>query len=127
MTGNELLKKATTILGLLNNAGEIANDAGDFSVRALALINLLLAENAVLDSRIRKTEHKVLAIDSLDDALELTEIVAQSVMPYGLASLLIMGEDDSLYLELRRAYAEARSNALRFGKAKIHGISEVYE
>ena len=126
MTARELTKAAYAVIGLINENGEPSGDTDDLSARALNLINILLAENAELDCRIRRTEHTVKSIGTLEDELDLCEIVSNGVMPYGLAFMLTLGEDDSLAEALRVRYAEARKNALKFGKAKAEPITEVY-
>ncbi len=127
MTGTQLVNSAYSLLGLINSQGAPSIDTDDLQTRALALINLLLAENSELDCRIRRIEHSVCTLDTLDSVIDMSDIVTESVLPYGLASLFMLGEDDGLASELGRAYSEARKSALRFGKAKISPITEVYE
>ncbi len=126
MTGNQLFSSALDICGLRKADGGFPTDIGDLTQRAPALINLLLAENSSLDARIRKEEHIVRSIQNLDQELEVTDAVAFFVLPYGLARLLMLGEDDEFALQMGAIYAEQQQKALAFGKAKIHSISEVY-
>lgn len=127
MTGKDLVNSAYSILGLLNSQGKPSVDTEDFEKRAPALINLLLAENSELDCRIRRTEHRVCRLDDINGVIDMSDIVMESVLPYGLARLFMLGEDDMLANELGKAYYEARKQALTFGKAKIAPITEVYQ
>ena len=126
MTGNDLYTASLDVLGLRQNQYNIPKDTEDLHAKALTLINVLLAENAEIDCRIRKMEHSVTQISSLDDNIEMSDIVLCSVLPYGLAFLFSLGEDDRLSADLNRLYSEAKAKAIRFGKAKIHPITEVY-
>lgn len=126
MTGKQLFEISLDLLGLKNENGDIPSDTDDLGSRALALINILLAENSILDSRIKRQEHTVRTLVSLDTELGVSDIVASTVLPYGLAALLMLGEDDGLADSMQRLYNEARINALKFGKAKAEPITEVY-
>ena len=126
MTGNELFENAVDICALRSSLTNVPTDIDDLKQRAPALINLLLAENSSLDCRIRRVEHQVLKIDSLDGQIPCSDIVASAVLPYGLARLLMLGEDDAFVVEVERLYAEAKLIAIRFGKAKHGVVTEVY-
>lgn len=126
MTGNELFTRALDLLGLRENDSSLPSDTGDLILRAVSVINITLAEISELDCRIRRVTHEVISINSLDDEIDCSDIVLASVLPYGVARLLMLGEDDSLAAEMKRLYDEARKNALTFGKAEIKPITEVY-
>ena len=126
MTGNQLYELSLDLLGLKGENGQITSDSEDLASRSLSLINVLLAENSSLDCRIKRCEHTVYRIDSLEDEIGFTDVVASTVLPYGLAYLLMLGEDDPLAISMQRLYEKARSEALRFGKAKAEPITEVY-
>lgn len=127
MTGTDIFNAALDLCALRSEDGGLPDDTADLSQRALAMINLLLAENSSLDARIRKEEHEVISISTLSDVLDVTDIVACSVLPYGLARLLMLGEDDELAERMKILYENARSSALRFGKAVTQEIEEVYK
>lgn len=127
MTCNELFEKALDICGLRGTEADVPTDTDDLKQRALSLINVVLAENSVLDCRIKKTEHSVLTVSSMDDSPEMSDIVLNTVLPYGLARLLVMGEDDELSDRISRLYSDSQEAAIRFGKAKSHEITGVYE
>ncbi len=126
MTGTEIFYTALDLCGLRKENGSVPSDAGDLSQRALGLLNILLAENSSLDARIRKEEHEVISISTLSDTVDVTDIVAAAVLPYGLARLMMLGEDDEFADRMKILYDNARNTALRFGKATVGGIEEVY-
>lgn len=127
MTGQKLFEKALDLCGLHKSEYDLPSDTLDLKSRAVSLINILLAENASLDSRIRRSEHVVKSINSLEDNLDCTEIVANAVLPYGLARMFLMGEDDALANQMAVLYENAKRTALSFGKAKHESILEVYK
>ena len=127
MTGKQLFEISLDLLALRSQGAELPCDTDDLSARALSLINVALAENSALDCRIRKTEHTVKSIDSLADEIDCGNIVLFCVLPYALARLLVIGEDDSLAATMNGLYEEAKRNALKFGKAKAEPITEVYK
>ena len=126
MTGNQLFEYAVDLCGLRSSATDLPADVSDLSLRAVSLINILLSENSSLDCRIRKCEHAVLKILSLDEDLPCSDILASSVLPYGLARLFMLGDDDGLANEMERLYNEAKNEALKFGKPKQRITTEVY-
>jgi len=126
MTGQQLFEKAIHLCGLGSPEADIPTDTADLQLRAVALINTLLAENSVIDCKIRKCTHRVYTINDLTDNILCSEIVAESVLPYGLARLFSVGEDSETAAEMGRIYAENRAEALKFGNAVIHPIKEVY-
>ncbi len=126
MTGNELLNLALDICGLRKEDGQIPEDVSDLKQRALAAINIVLAENAVTDCRIRKCEHKVASLSSLDDTIDCSAVIASSVLPYGVARLLMLNEDEAFARALGSVYESAQSSSLKFGRARVQSIEEVY-
>ena len=126
MTGRELFEAAMDVCGLRETDGSVPGDALDLEQRAPALINLLLADNAWLDSRIKKQPPQICVTEGLESVLDVSEIVARSVLPYGLAALLTAGEDDALCARLSAQYESARELALRSGRAAAEEITEVY-
>lgn len=127
MKAIKLYTASLDLIGIHNDGEKLPADTEDLKQRAVSLINTLLAENAVIDSCIRGVKTEILTINVLEDELTCSDIVASSVLPYGLARLLIMGEDDALSNELYRMYIASRDNARRFIKAKAHPIAEVYQ
>lgn len=117
---------ALDLCGLRDENSQLPNDTLDLQQRALALINTVIAENAVIDCRIRKIEHSTARITELEDVIDCCDIICGSVLPYGLARLMMLGEDDNLAADFNKLYNESRNSAIGFGKAFTHEITEVY-
>lgn len=126
MTGARLFDIALDLLSLKDASGNTPCDVDDLKARSLSLINVVIAENSLLDCKISRSEHEIKSIASLGDEINMTDAVVQTVLPYALARLLILGEDDALSSEMARLYLASRDNALKFGKSLPHPISEVY-
>ncbi len=126
MTGQEIFESALDLCGLRKNNSEIPMDVEDLQQRALTLLNITLSEISILDSKIKKDEHKVLNIKHLEDEVNCSDIIAFGVLPYGLARLMMIGEDDRLAADMNKLYLEMREHVIRFGKAIANPITEVY-
>ena len=126
MTGQQLLESALDLCALRETNGTIPSDSADLTQRAPALINVLLAENAWLDARISKTDLTLHTISALTDTVSVNALLAGSVFPYGLARLLMTGEDDAAAAKFGELYEAARAEALRSGRAVSESITEVY-
>ncbi|MBO4277493.1 MAG: hypothetical protein J5925_03735 [Clostridia bacterium] len=126
MTGQQLLESALDLCALRETDASIPADCADATQRAPALINLLLAENAKLDARVSGEEAEVHSITSLTDTVPACDLVAAGVLPYGLARLLLTGDDDYAAQKLGEMYETARANLLRNGHCESGSIEEVY-
>ena len=126
MTGKELMLYSMDLCGLLDENGEACNDTKDLQQRALSLINITLAENGILDCNIRKIKHSIPRIHRLDDPIDCSDVICYRVLPYGVARLMMLGEDDALAADFGRLYSQGQESAARFGKAVTHQIKEVY-
>lgn len=126
MTGLEVFNMALDLCGLRKDDRNLPSDTADLQARALNLLNITLAEVSALDCRIRKAKHEVLTVETVLDKLGCSDVIANSVLPYGLARLMMLGEDDSLAADFNKLYITAQKDALKFGNAKTHSIEEVY-
>ncbi len=127
MTGNQLFEASLDLLGLRNENAQAPSDTDDLKSRALTLINTALAEVSTLDCRIRRCEHTVKSIPSMESEIDCSDIVLHTVLPYAVARLLIIGEDEALAASMSRLCEEGKKGAIRFGKAKAQPIAEVYK
>ncbi|MBO5786484.1 MAG: hypothetical protein J6R45_04090 [Clostridia bacterium] len=125
MTVRELINSALSVIGLYGGDNPPC-DTADLDGRAIMLINVLLGELATLDCRIKREPPKIYSVSGFSDNLQTCDIISSSVLPFGLAALFALGEDDNLYLTLQSRYNAAKANALALGRAKAEPIREVY-
>ena len=125
MTVRELTDAAYAVIGLYEGAS-IKSDLSDYEARAITLINILLGEISVIDCRIKREPATISRVGAFTDRLPTCDIISSSVLPYGLAALLTLGEDDNVYLALLDRYNKQKASALTLGRAKAEPINEVY-
>jgi hypothetical protein len=126
LTGNDIFNTALDLCALRNTNGSIPADCEDLKQRAVGLLNLLIAENAYLDSLIKKQKIVISIITSLSDKIELSPLLTSVVLPYGLAFLLIQNEDSSTASFFRAKYESEKNRIQSQLKGVIQGITEVY-
>ncbi len=126
LTGNDVLNTALDLCALRNTNGTIPNDCEDLRQRAVGLLNLLIAENAYLDSLIKKQNIVISIITSLSDTIELSPLLTSVVLPYGLAFLLIQNEDAGSAAFFRAKYENEKAKIQSQLKGVIKEITEVY-
>ncbi|MEG2118257.1 MAG: hypothetical protein RRY76_03540, partial [Clostridia bacterium] len=86
MTGKELFSISLDLLGIKMPDGTIPQTAFDLQSRALPLINILLNQNAKLESLIKKIDTPPIRILTLDDTLKISDKIANRSLPFGLAA-----------------------------------------
>lgn len=126
MTGQALYELSMDILALRFPDGDIPVSCEDMTGRALGLINLLIAENAFLDARLKKTDPAVSPITALTDEIEQSTEIVSRAMPYGLAALLILNENATVASLLHGLYTAALNEISHTYGAGIAPIREVY-
>ena len=126
MTGQALYELAMDILALRFPDVDIPVSCEDMTGRALGLINLLIAENAFLDARLKKTDPAVNPITALTDEIGQSAEIVSRAMPYGLASLLILNENATVASLLHGLYTAALNEVSHSYGAGIAPIREVY-
>ncbi|PKM62396.1 MAG: hypothetical protein CVU97_05635 [Firmicutes bacterium HGW-Firmicutes-21] len=126
MTGSDIYYIALDLCSFRTKSGAVPPDCEDLTQRAVGLLNLLIAENAYLDSLIKKQGIVISSITSLSDTVELSPVLCAVVLPYGLACLLIYNEDAAAAALFKSKY-EGETLKIRAGlKGELKQITEVY-
>lgn len=126
MTGNDIYFIAMDLCALKTKNNTIPVDCEDLTQRALGLLNLLIAENAYLDSLIKKNNIVISTITALSDSVELSPILCAVALPYGLACLLIQSEDTNIATYFKNKYESERIKIKSELKGITKDITEVY-
>ncbi len=121
-TAREIYQKSLAILGIAENENTEA-----YLQRAPHLINLLLAENSELDEALKgkgaNSGGSTLQISSLTEPLGVEDVILFSLIPLGLAALLIQEEEPeraSFFMQLyQREKSALRARSLRGTRHKI--------
>lgn len=112
MTVSELMSNALALMSENLSNGAFFNDF------ALQDVNLLLADLFELENSLREEEDKLTAIPTVttfNDNLTYNDIVVRLIMPFGLARLFLLADDEYIkacgfeakYEELKKKYMQA--------------------
>lgn len=88
MTGNEMMKKALTLLGYTDSTGEISGEQR-FRSRALTVLNGVYSDLFYIKHR-----DGFVPLKNITDNIVLSERELNDVMPYGVAAFLAQSESD---------------------------------
>jgi hypothetical protein len=108
---------ATVAQTALDNALVLMDEVGstEYNTKALAAINMLCGELLrYSDTYTVATAGKrpvLTPITTLSSVVGIDDYLAQSVLPYGLASQLLLGSDDTKANFLQQRYEELRNRA----------------
>lgn len=85
-------------------------DTKEYEFRSIPILNVLRHELYPISDNFRGSEdgkRTVSAeIQSMEDEIDLDDVVAQGIMPYGLAAHLLLGEDNTKANFFAQRYAE---------------------
>lgn len=101
-TGQQVFDMAIHLMDEQNESSGATQttDTKEYQLRSVNLINVLRHECFPRSDTFRGGENGkrgiCAEITTLDDALDLDDAVAQGALPYGLASRLLLGENDVL-------------------------------
>ncbi|MBE6539207.1 MAG: hypothetical protein E7674_00510 [Ruminococcaceae bacterium] len=127
MTGEKLFEIALDLLNLRKTTGELPENCNDMRTRATNIINICLAECAPLNNLLQnRTDNAFLDITGLSETIPCDELLAVSVLPFGVAAYLCGDEDPVLSRLMENRYRTAYRNIQRASKAKIRPVTEVY-
>ena len=92
-------------------------DTKEYEFRSVPILNVLRHELYPISDNYKTRDdgkRSVSAeIQSLDDYIDLDDVVAQGIMPYGLAAHLLLGENDTMANYFSQRYSEMYASALR--------------
>lgn len=120
-TGTQALNAALAIMDELNNT--------EYNARAVYFINMLCdklypySDNYSVATNDRPVCPR---ITTLSDTLGIDDVLAQSVLPYGLASQLMLSDDSSQAANFESIFQERLAEARRQLPAEIAPIEDVY-
>lgn len=128
MTGKELYDLALQLLGFKNADGSENPDCMDLSSRAVSLTNILLAETLWLDRILKKDGEAVAEYLRTDrDEIACHSLLANGVLPYGLAALLVAEEDDRTYKIMYERYLLGIKELKEAAVGARHEIDDCYK
>ena len=111
-TGKDIFDAAITLMGEMDDNGNTDwTDTVEYKNRALNILNTLRGE-VYQYSDTYKTQKKNFPgrrpvcpiMESLDDEIGIDDVLAQTVLPYGLAAHLLLDENDNMASFFQRRY-----------------------
>lgn len=113
-TGQTIFDYAITLMGEMDDSGKTDwADTVEYKNRALNILNVLRNE-LYQYSDTYKTQKKNFPgkrpvcplMESLDDEIGIDDVMAQTVLPYGLAAHLLLDENDNMAAFFQQRYEE---------------------
>lgn len=113
-TGKDIFDKAITLMNEMSEVGETDwEDTEEYKHRALNILNTLRGEvyqySDTYDTQNGKYPGKrpvCPPLNSLDENIGIDDVLAQTVLPYGLAAHLMLDENDNMASFFQQRYDE---------------------
>lgn len=113
-TGQDIFDKAITLMGELSDSGETDwADTVEYKNRALNILNTLRGEVYQYSDTYATQKKKYPGrrpvcdpLESLEDEIGIDDVLAQTVLPYGLAAHLLLDENDNMAAFFQQRYEE---------------------
>ncbi|HPE94783.1 MAG TPA: hypothetical protein PLT66_01785 [Bacillota bacterium] len=126
MTAQDILDMSLDIMSERRSDGTRPADLGYFTSRAVAYINITLAECAPYEAQLSGREIDFLPVTALSDEIHSDIQIAYTAMPYCVASLYMLAEDDDRYKLFRTLFENALLKATRERRGRVRSITDVY-
>lgn len=131
-TGNQVFDMAINLMDEQNESSgaTVTADTKEYRLRSVNLLNVLRHECFRYSDTFRAGENGgraiCAAIETLDDALDLDDAIAQGALPYGLASRLLLGENDTLADFFEQKFSEMLTKLGNSRPAQFESIPLYY-
>ena len=132
MTARQVYERALSLINERDGRGEYHSDVKDFEENAPQLINslitLLLPTQRIIEKKgIREEGFDFEAVSSLDDEVPLHRALSSGVLPFALASLLIIEEDVARADYFYKLFRDSEARVAESYASGSHGsIKNVY-
>jgi len=134
ITGMDVFQRAITMMDELNDDGKYKyEDTKEYQNRTLAILNVLQNELYPYSDTYRKRQEwgrlRRPVLDPLEDLyteIDLDDYAAGTVLPYGLASHLLMDENPSTANFFQQRYDELKAMLMRGMPGESEDIVDVY-
>ena len=129
-TAAEVFFAAIALMGELSPTGAAdSSDNADYRQRALPLLNILVGENYPLSDTYATgfggTRPVAPAITDMGAVIALDNVLARTVLPFGLAALLLLEENPVLANFFQQRYEELRAR-LASRPSEFEAIASMY-
>ena len=132
MTARQVYKRALSLINERDDTGEYHADVNDFELNAPEIINtlitLLLPSQSIIEGK-RLSDMDIFfeAVKTLDDTVPLHDALASGVMPFYLASIIILEEDRERSDYFHRLFKESEERVVKaYSTLKHTSVKNVY-
>ena len=132
-TGKDIFDKAITLMGEMDENGNTDYaDTQEYKNRALNILNTLRGEvyqysDTYNDPEAERGRRPVCPVlESLNDEIGIDDVLAQTVLPYGLAAHLLLDENDAMAAFFQQRYEELLKRLGSKSPASWESIKDVY-
>ena len=132
MKVREVYDRALAMINERDSGGAYHSDTADFEKNTPSILNsfiiLLLSDDAMIrGNSVRDISYGVEPMASMEDEIPLHNALASGVLPFALASFLLLEEDKERADYFYRLYLEAKSRVVSaFATARHRRIKNMY-
>lgn len=105
-------------------------DTAEYKLRTLSILNILRHElfpySDTYEEQEDGTRDVCTEIKAFTDVIDLDDVLAQGIMPYGLAAHLLLGENDSMAAFFNSRYSELVRDLAAKKSSKWEDITPYY-
>lgn len=133
MKVREAYERALTLINERDSGGEYHDDVMDYEKNAPELVNSIVTLLWLDESIIRKIDVRDMGWDfppmtTMEDEIPLHQALASGVLPYALASFMLLEEDGARAEYFYKLFSVARAEVTRAFASASHGsIRNVYQ
>ena len=130
-TARQVFNLAIALMDEMNeNTGATdTTDTKEYKIRTPNILNILRGElypySDTYETNADGSRPVCTLIESIDDNIDLDDVLCQTVMPYGLAAHLLLGENNTAAGFFQQRYEEMREK-LKNSPASFESISDAY-
>lgn len=132
MKVRQVFDRAMALINERDSGGAYHSDITDFEKNAPSLVNsavtlLWLDECVIRGIPVKDISWEFESVDGMDDDIPLHDALASGVLPFALASFLLLEEDHTRAEYFYGLYADARSRVVSAFASAHHGrVKNIY-
>lgn len=130
MTGEKVFNDTMALIDEMLSTGELDEESvAEYRAKAPAILTVLQSELVGIENRFRKPEDYIypVPIETLNQAFQVDDIKASTLLPYGLAAHLMLHEDKNLANFFEQKYQEEKGMFLKPTPRQPESRRDVYD
>ena len=130
MTGEKVFNDTMALIDEMLSTGELDEESvAEYRAKAPSILTVLQAELVGIENRFRKPEDYIypVPIETLNQAFQVDDIKAATLLTYGLAAHLMLHEDKNLANFFEQKYQEEKGMFLKPTPRQPESRRDVYD